>query len=57
MLLAAWTYESGGAQGARPPPHFSKSRAMCSFSCNLFALVEDFEDAKITSRIHVSSDF
>ena len=34
-----------------------KTRAQCPFSCNLVALLEDYEDAKITGKIHVSSNF
>ena len=38
-----------GTKGARAP-YFSKSRAKCPFSCNLLALREVSEDAKITIK-------
>ena len=38
-------------------PHCSKIWVKCPFSCNLVGLLESFEDAKKTSKIHVSSDF
>ena len=48
---------TGGTWGTFPPPHFLKSRENCPFSYNLAALLEDAEDAEITSKIHVSSGF
>ena len=39
------------------PPLFSKYWAKCPFSCNLVALLEDSEDAKLTNKKHVSNDF
>ena len=38
-------------------PNFSKTWAKWPFSCNLVALLESFENAEITGKIHVSSDF
>ena len=37
--------------------HFSKVWTKRPSSCSLVALLESFEDAKTTSKIHVSSDF
>ena len=34
-----------------------KDSGKVPFSCSLVALLESFEDAKTTSKIHVSSDF
>ena len=48
---------TGWVQWTRPPPHFSKIRAKCLFSCNLVALLENLEDAKTSSRMQISSDF
>ena len=45
-----------GAQGARPP-HFSKNRAKCPFSCNLVTLLKNTENAKMNRKIEVSGDF
>ena len=44
------------AQGVRAP-QFSKTRAKCAISSNLVAFLENFEDARKDSKIHVSSDF
>ena len=57
-IFHAWTKEPGDTGGIGGScPHFSKSRAKCPFLCYLVALLEDSDDAKITSEIHVSSDF
>ena len=39
------------------PSHSSKTRARCPFSCNLVALLETFENAKINRKTYASSDF
>ena len=46
----------GGEQSARAP-HFSKCRAKFPLSCNLVALLEHLEGAKINGKTHFSSDF
>ena len=46
-----------GGHREHMPPHFSKTRAKGPFSCNLVALLENFENAKVSSKIHVSSNF
>ena len=46
----------GGHRGHVLPPIF-KISGKVPLSYNLVALLEDSEDTKITSKIHVSSDF
>ena len=38
------------------PPHFSMTQAMCPLSCSLFALLENFEEAKIHRKIYFFRD-
>ena len=54
VAISAW--EPGGTGGTCPSPFFKDLDNM-PFSCNLVSLLESFEDSKITSKIHVSSDF
>ena len=60
VIRLVHTYYHGrrnrGAQGAHAP-HFSKTRAMCPFSCNLVALFESFKNAEMNRKIRVSGDF
>ena len=51
------TWDIGAGDTGGTCPHFSKSRAKCPFSCNLVALLEDPEVAKISSKTHASRDF
>ena len=44
-----------GAQGAHPP--FFKVSGKVLLSCNLVVLLGSSKDAKITGKIHASSDF
>ena len=46
-----------GGHTRHVPPHFSRIRANCPFSCNLVAFLESFEDAKTASKMHISCDF
>ena len=43
---------TGGTGG-----HFSKTRPKCPFSCNLVALLDNTENAKMNSKTRVSGDF